>query len=299
MDFKQLKTFIAVVDCKSFTKAAEALHISQPTVSAHIQALEEEFATPLLIRTTKYLEITPQGMDLYRCALSMSEQVDRLTLHWTEEYRKTIRLGVSTIPSAYVLPEVLPEFCAEYPDVRFSIHQDDSFNITEGLSDNKYDLGIIGMFHENERTVCTPFYKDRMVLVTPATDEYRNMQKSSTAQTATAILRKSPLIQREGGSGSGKSADRITQSLGLGEDELRIAAHINDTEAIKNLVAAGFGVSVISEKAVENYVREGRVLAFELPKKTSERYLYLIHRKDTPLNSYCEGFIDFLTRKYK
>ena len=106
MDFKQLKSLVEVVECRSFTKAAERLYISQPTVSAHIRQLEEELQSRLVIRTTKSIEITPRGLEAYDCARSILELRENLLRRWADDGEQMIQLGASTIPSAYILPEL-------------------------------------------------------------------------------------------------------------------------------------------------------------------------------------------------
>ena len=108
MDFKQLHSFISVVRCRSFTEAAEELGISQPTISTHIRILEEELNSRLIVRTAKSFEVTPRGMELFECAQNILKLRDDMVSRWNGHGSKVIRLGVSTIPSAYILPEVLP-----------------------------------------------------------------------------------------------------------------------------------------------------------------------------------------------
>ena len=115
MDFKQLKSLVEVVECRSFTKAAERLYISQPTVSAHIRQLEEELQSRLVIRTTKSIEITPRGLEAYDCARSILELRENLFRRWADDGEQMIQLGASTIPSAYILPEILPAYGREHP----------------------------------------------------------------------------------------------------------------------------------------------------------------------------------------
>ena len=108
MDFKQLQSFISVVRCKSFTEAAEELGISQPTISTHIRILEEELNSRLIVRTAKSFEVTPRGTELFECAQNILKLRDDMINRWNGHDSKVIRLGVSTIPSAYILPEILP-----------------------------------------------------------------------------------------------------------------------------------------------------------------------------------------------
>ena len=116
MEFKQLESFAAVIKCNSFTKAAEKLYISQPTISTHIRALEEELNTRLILRTTKSIEVTPEGRKLYDYAENILQLRNRMLEECTGGVKKILHLAASTIPSAYILPEVLPAYGATRPD---------------------------------------------------------------------------------------------------------------------------------------------------------------------------------------
>lgn len=248
MDFKQLRSFTAVVQYRSFTKAAEKTYLSQPTVSAHIRMLEEELHTRLLIRDTKNLEITPKGWELYECATHILELQDHLLQRWAEESRHIIQLGASTIPSAYILPEILPQYGKLHPEAYFVVQQSDSSQVIAGLLGGLFDVGMIGMDCANEALTCIPFYRDRMVLITPVTAQYLKLLEQP--EVPLRALLKEPIILREKGSGSQKSADLFLEKMHISQQELKVTARVNDQESIKNLVAGGLGVSIISEKAV-------------------------------------------------
>lgn len=295
MDFKQLQSFVTVVKYKSFTKAAAQLYISQPTISTHIRTLEEELHSRLIIRTTKSLEVTPRGMELYECACTILGLKDNLLQRWTNKEKGIIQLGASTIPSAYILPELLPEYGKQHSETYFVIHQDDSQGVVNGLLSGSFDVGMIGMNCQNESLTCIPFYQDHMVLVTPVNEHFLAFKEPPELDLQTLL--QEPLILREQGSGSKKSADHLLDSLGIKESDLKITARINDQESIKNLVAGGFGVSIISERAARNFVAEKRLLMFDLPKPASSRNLYLIFQKNYILDEYIQEFIDF-TKKY-
>ena len=144
MELKQLQSFCAVVQYRSFTKAAEKLYLSQPTVSTHIRQLEEEFGSRLIVRTTKSIEVTPRGQELYACACGIVHLRDDLLRSWSDEDEKVIRIGASTIPSAYILPQILPAFRREHPAPQFHVFQSDSEGIAEGLLTGSFDVGLIG-----------------------------------------------------------------------------------------------------------------------------------------------------------
>lgn len=297
MDFKQLQSFVTVVQYKSFTKAAEALFISQPTISTHIYQLEDELNTKLILRTTKSIEITPKGQELYEYAQNILELKKRMIEACSVESKRIIHLGASTIPSAYILPQLLPEFGKQHPDIYFIIHQNDSQGVIDGLHSGLFNIGFVGMKCDDEALNCYPFCKDHMIIITPITERY--LEYKARAQAPIEELLREPLILREKGSGSKKIADRFLESHNISEEDLHIIARVNDQEAIKNLVAGGLGISIISEKAAQNFLLEKRVLGFQLPPQLSERDMYVIYRKDYSQPTYVREFIKFVTSQNK
>ncbi|OUN16422.1 LysR family transcriptional regulator [Gemmiger sp. An87] len=295
MELKQLRSFAAVVRYGSFTRAAENTYLSQPTISTHIRALEEELNTQLLLRDTKNLQVTPRGQELYECACRMLELQDNLLQRWRQSDQHIIQLGASTIPSAYILPEVLPLYGKQNPGSYFVVHQSDSRQVIEGVAGGLFDVGMSGMPCQDEAIRCEPFFRDRMVLITPVSRRFLAMQ--SQGEQALPELLREPIILRETGSGSQKSADRFLAQMGLRETELRVTARVNDQESIKNLVSGGLGVSIVSEKAVRDFVAEKRLLAFPLPPGSAERDLYLLLPRHASADSL--RFCSFVREFYR
>ena len=296
MDFKQLQSFVEVVKQNSFTKAAEILFLSQPTVSTHVQQLEAELNTRLIIRTTKSTEITPKGRELFEYALNILNLRDRMLQSCSADSQKIVHVGASTIPSAYILPEILPAFSRQSGDVYFVIHQDDSGGIIKGLMDGLFDIGLIGMNPGEESIECVPFCEDRMVIITPVSKRFLVLQQKE--DTPVRELLKEPIILREKGSGSKKSAEQFLEALGIDENDLTIAARINDQEAIKNLVSGGLGVSIISERAAENFFRSKRILKFPLEPYVNPRKLFLAYRREFIMRKEIREFIKFVKNYY-
>lgn len=295
MELKQLRSFAAVVRYGSFTRAAENTYLSQPTISTHIRALEEELNTQLLLRDTKNLQVTPRGQELYECACRMLELQDNLLQRWRQSDQHIIQLGASTIPSAYILPEVLPLYGKENPGSYFVVHQSDSRQVIDGVAGGLFDVGMSGMPCQDEAIRCEPFFRDRMVLITPVSRRFLALQ--SQGEQALPELLREPIILRETGSGSQKSADRFLAQMGLRENELRVTARVNDQESIKNLVSGGLGVSIVSEKAVRDFVAEKRLLAFPLPSGSAERNLYLLLPRHASADSL--RFCSFVREFYR
>ena len=297
MEFKQLESFTAVVKCNSFTKAAEKLYISQPTISTHIRALEEELNTHLILRTTKSIEVTPEGRKLYDYAENILQLRNRMLEECTGGVKKILHLAASTIPSAYILPEVLPAYGATRPDHYFVIRQSDSKGVIEGILDGLYDVGLVGMEAQRENLTCLDFCRDEMVLITPVNEHFLELKERKVSPVE--ILRQELVVLREKGSGSRKSVDRFMEERGITEEQLNITARINDPEAIKNLVAGGFGVSIVSKRAAQNFLREKRLLGFELPGSAGVRKLYVVYRTERAEDNRVKEFVNFLLRHFE
>ena len=200
MELKQLESFTAVVECESFTRAAEKLFISQPTVSAHVRALEEELHSRLIVRTTKSIQVTPRGRELYECACGMLTLRNRLTERWAKQEEQVVHLGASTIPSAYILPELLPAYRRRQPEIRFDIHQSDSQGVIDGLLRGSFEVGLVGFQGQEPSVEYTPFYRDAMVLITPVTPHFCRIQDRGGITLEEMIAE--PILLREQGSGS-------------------------------------------------------------------------------------------------
>lgn len=295
MDFKQLRSFVAVADCGSFTQAAARLYTSQPTVSSHIRQLEDELHQRLFLRTTKTLSITPHGRELYEYAVQVLSMQEQLFAGWQQD-GQLITLGASTIPSAYILPELLPAFRAHCPKASFRIHQSDSTGILQGLRSGRFELGLVGVDAPEDDLVFTPFYRDAMVLITPPTEAFS--AAAAEGVPPETLLRSHPLLLREPGSGSQKCVDTYFRAAGLDPAALRVAARLNDQESIKNLVAAGLGLAVVSEKAVQRERARGDLLVFPLPDGAASRSLCLVSRRGDCLQPDAQHFFDFAARFY-
>ena len=294
MDFKQLQSFVTVVECKSFTKAAEQLFVSQPTVSAHIRALEEEMKNTLIIRTTKSIEVTEMGERIYDDAISILRIRERMLKNCSEESKRIIRVVASTIPASYMLPDILPEFGRLFPQTYFSIYRSENRSVLEGVAEGRFDLGFATV-RGDERFMSLPVCRDRMILITPVSQDFLRMD--SQKDFPIEWLLKQPMILREKAEAGQKLADRCLSALGIDEEKLQIVARANDQETVKNLVAGGMGVSLISGMAARNFIEEKRVLSFDIP-VPDEKTIYLICRKPDYQQEHIQRFIRFVQRKY-
>lgn len=291
MDFKQLSTFVTVAKCRNFTRAAEKLFISQPTVSAHISALESELKCTLFVRTTKAIEITQEGMELFECAERILRLRDDLMERLSGKANRVIHIGASTTPSAYILPEILPKYRRLHPDVHFTVHQNDSRGVIKDISNGNIDLGIVGAMNNDKNLVFHAIRRDRLVLITPADKHFLAMKRVS--DPIGEILSSSPLIMRERGSGTRECAEAFLESSGIAEKDLNIIAAFNDQESINKMVAGGLGVAIVSEMAVGDPQANGKLLTFPLP-DSATRNIYLAYKNEPNPSPDTSSFISFV-----
>ena len=291
MDFKQLRSFIAVIRYGSFTTAAAKLRISQPTVSTHIRQLEEELGTPLVLRNAKRVELTPSGYKMFDQAVSMLAMHDKMLRSMRRRESEAIYLGASSIPSSAILPGLLAEFCNQKPDARFVITQDSSQTVVNGMLSGLYELGFVGMPVKEDTLDCEPFYQDKIVMATPNTERFRNIDYSSR-ESIVHLLRTERVIMRKTGSATLAAGTHILEQLGIEESDLDVFARLDDQEATRNLIKRGLGIALISELAVSSSVEAGQMLALDIPNVDTTRKFYILRRKNVLLEDLAEEFYE-------
>lgn len=291
MNLKQLEAFVKVTESGSFSKAAKLLFLTQPTVSAHISALEKELDSRLFVRNTKEVKLSEEGKQLYQYARQMvelEEEIEHVFSKDAQREEKCITIATSTIPAQYVLPAILAKFREAYPDEQFRISENDSCGVVEQVAGHMVDIGFTGTVLEKKHCRYMPFYRDELVAIMPNTEFYREIQKRY--KTATWI-KNEPIIMREEGSGTRKETEKILKKSGIMPDTLNIVASIENPEAIKRSVKSGLGITIISRLAAEEEIRTGQVLEFSLQKDESSRYLNLVYNKNYQLPAAAENLI--------
>lgn len=294
MEFRQLEAFAAVADMKSFSLAADALFLSQSTVSTHIKNLEKELQKNLIIRTTKSLQLTSDGILFLEYAKRIIETRDAAIESLNAPSDLTIHLGASTIPSSYLLPPLLSSFRTTHPSVLFNITQSDSSEILSKILDGSIELGIIGEDASSPKCACIPFCSDELVLVTPATPYYQDLKKS---EPDLCDLLLEPMLLREQGSGTQKAANRFLDALNIREEDLHVVAKTNNPESIKRMIVNGMGVALLSGLASKDLEEHGLVISYPLPPQFSRKF-YIAYLKSRTLSSSLQDFIRHVLHFY-
>ena len=296
MEFKQLEAFVAVVEYGSFSEAARRLYLTQPTVSSHIRTLEEELHTSLILRTTKKVTVTAHGYQLYDSAIRMLDIRNHLLENFTGSRKQIIDLAASTIPSSYLLPELLAGFGRQYPDVYFHSRQTDSADATNQVLDGSVDLALVGQSSGDKTCTFIPFCQDELVLATPVSDRY--LQLKETAVTFQNFIN-DPIIIREKGSGTKKEMDRFLERVGIESSSLNVIARMNDLESIKKSIVNGLGISILSARSTIDLQKTKQILLFPLEESAHKRTFYIVYSKNRILKPHVRQFIRFVQDFYR
>lgn len=299
MDFKQLEAFVYVVRLKSFSKAAQQIYLTQPTISAHINSLEKELDTKLIERGTKYVYPTKPGSILFQYAvklLNLRDEAGCAVKNYNKELKGELRLCASTVPSQYILPKVISAFREEYPNVTFTIQRQDSGKVVESIAANTAEIGFCGTELNSRDCRFERFTEDRLVVITPNNDQFRAMLPGNLKSD---LLKREPLIMREEGSGTRKEMEHFLAQTGIDIGELKVVAQFDDPDSIKHSVSQGMGISIISKAAVEDYDQFGLLLSFDLNGVDMKRHLYLVTHKNQPLSFIGEVFYNFVKSFYE
>ena len=300
MELKQLEAFVAVVDYNSFSEAARHLFLTQPTVSAHVASLEKELDTKLISRTTKKLHVTPQGYDLYDSAVSMLKIRDHILNEFVGSHKQIIELGASTIPSSYLLPEILSAFTSQITDVYFHSWQSDSLGAVARVLDGSVDMALIGNTFDEPDCCFIPFCQDKLVIATPVNEHYLQYEQKATSGTLNfADFLQEPFIMRETGSGTKKEIDRYLEIHNIPDTALHIVARMNDLEAIRKSVAGGLGISILSACSAKDLADTHQILMFPLNHETAMRTFYIAYSKSRILKPHVKQFLKFVKGFYQ
>ncbi len=295
MDFRQIEAFVYVVRFNSFSKAADAIFLTQPTVSSHISSLENELGIKLIDRSGKEVEPTAAGKLFYDYANNLVNIRDQAVFSLNEFSKKVegkVEIAASTVPAEYLLPKFMIGFRGIYGNISFSVEQLDSNQVIEGLLEKKYELGMAGTMIENSKLEYHKLADDRMVLAVPCNSKYSSM----TSDTLTFdSIRDESFIYRESGSGTRKEFEKILISNGISPASIKIAAQFNSIDAIKQAVSQGLGVSIMSYMSIEDYIRFGQIKAFDIKGFDLKRAFYIVTHKKRPLSPVNSVFLKYVT----
>lgn len=275
MNLKRIKTFMMVLDHRSFSAVAHTLNISQPAVSKQIKTLEAELGITLLNRET--VEPTEAGRLVYQKGKKFLYDWEVLV----EECRRlqgeltgVIRIGASTVPGTYIVPPLLRQFLNVHPsvDIQLSIHE--SGEITDLLKEGTIDIGFVGSEPFDSNIANHIVKKDHFILIGPPDSE---------EITDLTSLKDLPFIFRSEKSGTWQGVEKSLTNIGLSTNDLRCIAKVKTTEAVISMVEAKLGYSVVSSIAALPAMKQGRIkVIHQLPFERNFYLSYLQSKKIHP-----------------
>lgn len=297
-DLRQLEIFKKVVDLGSFSKAGEAVHLAQASVSERIANLESAVGAKLLDRLGRQVSPTKLGELLYKHALSILDLKRTICLE-LEDFlgvrTGTIDLGCSTIPGEYILPNLIGRFGEQYPHIAVSLLIGDSRDIETRVLEGDFELGVIGSKSASQSLASHELWKDELVLAVPASHPWAGRQTVSLED-----LCEEPYISRESGSGTLRMVEEYLQRAGgKGIESLHVVARFGTSTAVKEGIKAGLGVSILSSLALETEIRAGILKALRLKGVRMSRRFYLILDRRRTSSPPCKTFVDFLLASTK
>lgn len=245
MDFKELETFVCIVEKGSISAAAAAMGISQPAVSKRVNRVETEMGAPMFINGHRHSALTPEGTVLYKAALRMLDTRKKAKLQIAEisqELFGTVRVSAGSIPGDFILPALLVEFAQTHPGVNVQLSQGNSQSALEDLSSKKADLAVVGSEKTLPVFTSQPFFHDELMLIVGRSHPMASRQFVSVEEAASLKL-----VGRTPGSGTQQAWERALKSrTGMTrETELQFA----HTMGVVSAVAAGAEAGIVSSYA--------------------------------------------------
>jgi len=286
MNSQRLKVFQTVARLRSFSRAAEELYTSQPNVSKQVRQLETELRTSLFHRLGSGIELTDAGRAVYRYAqhvFDLTVEIQRTLAELEGLERGYLRLGASSTPGLYLLPEMIAAFNRRHPGLDVSLSIGNSGQMVDQILAGKIDLGFAGGFVEAAGLQVQPFVSDEVVLIAPV-----GHRLAGRADVPAGELVAETFIVRETGSGTCRAMGAMLETLGIKPQRV---LQMNGCEAVKRTVAAGLGLSFVSRYAIDLELEQRVLTVLQGPGLSLSRQLHIISRKDARLSPGALAFL--------
>src|SRR5882724_3449966 len=292
MTLRQLEVFLAVAKEKSFSLAAKKIHSSQPTLSEHISELESELGKQLFFRhgRRRVVTVTEAGRvfeQFAERAVSAVEGARQALADLDGLAHGSLLIGASTTPGLYVMPRIIAAFRARYPGVELKLQIANSQIIEKRVKERELDLGVVGGHTIGRGEECLAAgLLDELVLVVPSGHRWAKKRDIAADQLA-----KEPMLMREPGSATRTVTERALQRAGV---KFQAAMELDHTEAIKQSVMAGLGVSLVSIYAVQGEIATRRLYALRLRGVRIQRHFHVIHHEARRVTASARAFMELL-----
>ncbi|AOV17015.1 LysR family transcriptional regulator [Acidihalobacter aeolianus] len=286
--FRQLQIFMAVVEQKSFTKAAEKLFLTQSSVSVQVKKLADAIGVPLFKQTGRKIQLTDVGQELCATAKQMLGALENLEMSVADYQglkRGNLKLGVVTT-AKYIAPELLGEYGLMFPGIQLAMNVTNRDKIIDRIKRYDDDLYVMGLVPEDEVSVtCNYFAPNPLVVLAPSSHRLCHAQGISLEEIA-----KEPFLLREPGSGTREAIMRLCRERNL---KLNVRMELGSNEAIKHGIVGGLGISVLSLHSLVLEGVSGMISVLDVEGFPIMRKWYLVYPKEKTLSLPAQRFIEF------
>lgn len=288
LTFHQLKVFETAARHRSFTRAAEELFLTQPTISMQIKQLTKTVGLPLFEQVGKRLYLTDAGKELLATSREIFDSLSQLEMKVAAfKGMKQGRLRLAAITTTkYFVPRLLGPFCQLYPNIDISLEVTNHERLLERLADNQDDLYILSQLPENMDIQYHPFLENPLVVLAP-----RNHPLVPERQIPLSRLNGEPFIMREPGSGTRNTVQKLFEEH---EISVKVKLELGSNEAIKQAIVGGLGISVLSRHTLALEGVNGPLAVLDVVGFPIERYWYVAYPAGKQLSIIALTFLEYL-----
>jgi DNA-binding transcriptional LysR family regulator len=290
---RQFQIFEVVARNLSFTRASEELYITQPTVSIQLKQLADIVGLPLFEQVGKRIFLTEAGHELLAVVHNIMDGLNRYQMVVSNmKGVKAGKLSIAVITTAkYFVPRLLGSFCELYPGIDVSLKVTNREMLLQRLSDNEDDLNILGQPPEHMDIWVEPFLDNPLVVLAPSTHPLANVKNIPAKRIA-----EEPLLMRESGSGTRLATEQFFRERNL---PINFKMELGSNEAIKQAVAGGLGISVLSAHTLVLEKKTNELVILDVEGFPIHRQWYVAYSKGKQLSVVAKTFLEFLQQESK
>jgi DNA-binding transcriptional LysR family regulator len=292
MEDHKLKVFCTVAETKSFSKTSEIIHLTQPAVSLQIQALEEMYETKLFDRSSSKVTLTPAGEVLYKYAkdiLALYVSAEKVIGEMTGLVKGSIAIGAGSTIGNYLLPSVISDFRKAHPKIKVHLFVANMQRVIELLNAGNISLGLVEGDVKRQKMVVEKLISDELLVIVPIHHPWSKRKDVSVAE-----LIDEPFILREAGSGTRQTIEKFFARHGITPQNMKVSMVLGSTQAIKEAVENGLGVSIISRWSARKELRFGTLHTLNFKEEKMLRNFSLLTHRNSVSSHAIEEFLSYL-----
>ncbi len=288
----KLKVFCTVAETRSFSKTSEIIHLTQPAVSLQIQALEEMYETKLFDRSSSRVTLTPSGEILYKYAkeiLALYTAAEKVIGEMTGLVKGSITIGAGSTIGNYLLPSVISDFRKTHPKIKVHLLVANMQRVIELLNAGNINVGLVEGDVKRQKIVVDKLLSDELLLIVPAHHPWAKRKEVSVSE-----LIEEPFILREAGSGTRQTIEKFLARHGITLQGMKVSMVLGTTQATKEAVENGLGLSIVSRWAARKEIKYGTLCMLSFKEEKILRNFSLITYKNSVSSHAVEEFLTYL-----